>query len=95
MDSENFNNKVEEAYQKALCLCKVLIERYYRTCGLEENVKERIYKLISLWVKCKEESEKEVGGIGVLFFDIEREVGQADYLEREKGKPKCIKLRQG
>jgi len=92
---KNFKNKVEEAYQEALCLCKVLIERYYRPCGLEEVVKERIHNLTLLWMRCEEESEKEVGGIRVLFLDIEREVGQAEYLESEKDMPKCVKLRRG
>lgn len=100
MKDKNFGEVMEmnENYKKVLELCKVLIEKNYAPCGLEDEVKKRLLELTLEWEKRKEKADREgktIGGLGVLRMDVSRAVGKAGSDAKKSGKSKCYYLRQG
>ncbi len=89
---------MNENYGKILGLCKVMIERDYAPCGLEDAIKKRLLDLTLDWEGRKEKAskeDKEIGGLKVFFIDVCRAVNQATQNEKRFGKPKCYYLRRG
>ncbi len=89
---------MNENYGKILELCKVMIERDYAPCGLEDDIKKRLLDLTLDWERRKEKASKEekaIGGLNVIFIDVYRAVNQAKANEKRFGKPKCYYLRRG
>lgn len=89
---------MNENYGKILELCKVIIERAYAPCGLEQDIKKRLLDLTLEWERRKEKASKEgntIGGLNVIFTDVKRAVNQAKQNEKRFGKPRCYYLRRG
>ncbi len=89
---------MNEHYGKILALCKVIIERDYAPCGLEDDIKKRLLDLTLDWETRKEEAGKEgreIGGLRALFIDVYRAVNQAKANEKRFGQPKCYYLKRG
>ncbi len=89
---------MNENYGKILELCKVMIERDYTPCGLEDDIKKRLLELTLDWERRKEKAireSKEIGGLNVIFMDVYRAVNQATVNEKRFGKPECYYLRRG
>ena len=88
---------MNENYGKILELCKVMIERDYAPCGLEDDIKKRLLDLTLDWERRKEKASKEgkeIGGLKVFFIDVLRAVNQATQ-NAKRFKPKCYYLRRG
>ena len=89
---------MNENYGEISGLCKVMIERDYAPCGLEDGIKKRLLDLTLDWERRKEKASKEgkaIGGLNVIFIDVYRAVNQAKANEERFGKPKCYYLRRG
>lgn len=94
-NSNQFRKQVENDYNQIAQLCKTIIERDYNQCGLEEDIRKRILDLTLLWKRCKRKSEKDVGGLKTLFYDLLRAVNHANSMEKRTGKPKCYYVGRG
>jgi len=89
---------VNENYQKILELCKVMIERDYAPCGLEDDIKKRLLGLTLEIERRNEKASKEgkaTRGFNIIFSDVLRAVNLAEQNAKRFGKPKCYYLRQG
>ena len=89
---------MNENYGEILGLCKVMIERDYAPCGLEDDIKKRVLDLTLDWETRKGKASKEgkeIGGLRVIFIDVYRAVNQARANEKRFGKPRCYYLRRG
>jgi len=89
---------MNENYKKLLESCKVIIERDYAPCGLEEDIKKRLLDLTLEWERRKENANKEnkmIGGLRVVFLDLLRAVNQAKSNTKRFQKPKCYYLKRG
>jgi len=88
-----------ENFQYVLKISRYLIENEYKPCGLEEDLKERLYELILIWERLKEKASSEgrqIGGLKVLFFDLNRAIEKARADERRfQKKTKCEYLKKG
>lgn len=86
------------SYETVLGLCKVVIERDYAPCGLEEDVKKRLQELTLEWERRKKKADKEgraIGGLDIFFKDVYRAVRQAESNAKRYGKSKCYYLERG
>ena len=89
---------MNENYGKILELCKVMIERDYAPCSLEDDIKKRLLDLTLDWERRKEKASKKgkaIGGLHLIFDDVLRAVNQAEQNEKRFGKPRCYYLRRG
>jgi len=67
---------MQENYEKVLNLCKVMIERDYAPCGLEEDVKKRLLELT------QELERRGRRGFNIISVDVFRAVNQAESYEK-------------
>jgi hypothetical protein len=80
-----------ENYEKILEISKYCINEF-EACGLGEEVRKRILELVQEWEKRKSEADKEgkqIGGLTVIFWDLERAVNKAKADSKKSGKSVC------
>jgi len=81
-----------ENYEKVLKQCKEYIKTEFEPCGLKNDVERRIFELVQEWEKHQAEAEKKgkkIGGLGVIFSEVERAVWKADADSKRFGTRKC------
>ena len=86
-----------ENYEKVLNQCKEYIKTEFEPCGLKDDVERRIFELVQEWEKRQAEAEKrgqQIGGLGVIFIDVERAVWKAYADSKKSGKNKCQYFRK-
>ena len=74
-----------ENYEKVLKQCKEYIKTEFEPCGLKDDVERRIFELVQEWEKRQAEAEKrgeKIGGLGVIFIDVERAFGKQMQIQR-------------
>lgn len=83
-------------YERVIDWCKVILEEDIRSCGLEEEFKNRLYELTLDWERRKEKAEtegREIGGLKVMFMGLLKSTEQAIGLARRYNKDVCHYLR--
>lgn len=86
-----------ENYEKVVKQCKEYIKTEFESCGLKDDVERRIFELVQEWEKRQAEAEKrgeKIGGLGVIFIDVERAVWKADADSKRFGTRKCKYFRR-
>jgi len=79
-------------YEKVLKQCEEYIKTEFEPCGLKDDVESRIFELVQEWEKRQAEAEErgeKIGGLGVIFIDLERAVWKADADSKRFGTQKC------
>lgn len=87
---------MNENYAKVLELCRKIIENDIKSCGLEEDFKNRIYELTLQWERLEEKAEREgreIGGLSVIFKRLLKSWRQAGGLAKTYKKDVCHYLR--
>jgi len=87
---------MDESYEKVPGLCRKIIENDFRPCGLEDEIKDSIFKLTFRWEKLKEQANlegREIGGLQIIFTGILKSAMQAEGLARRYDKDVCYYLR--
>jgi len=87
---------MNENYANVLELCRRIIESNFRPCGLEEDIKNRIYELTLQWKRDKEKAEREgreIGGLSMIFKGLLKSWRQAEGLAKRWQKDVCYYLR--
>lgn len=83
-------------YEKVLDWCKKILEDSIRSCGLEEDFRNRLYELTLDWERLKEKAEREgreIGGLMVIFMGLLKSTEQAIGLAKKFNKDVCHYLR--
>jgi len=86
-----------ENYEKVLKQCKEYVKTEFEHCGLKDDVERRIFELVEEWEKRQAEAEErgeKIGGLGLIFIDVERAVWKANADSKRFGTPKCKYFRK-
>jgi len=86
-----------ENYEKILEICKGYIKEF-EACGLGEEVRKRILELVQEWERRKNEADKkgkQIGGLQVIFMDLERAFWKAKADSKKSGKSMCEYFEKG
>jgi len=80
-----------ENYEKILEISKYYIEEF-EACGLGEEIRKRILELVQEWERRKSEADKkgkQIGGLKVIFRELEKVVYEAEANSKKSGKSVC------
>lgn len=83
-------------YEKLIDWCKMILGDVIRSCGLEEDFKNRLYELTWDWKRRKEKAEtegREIGGLKVIFMGLLKSTEQAIGLAKRYNRDVCHYLR--